>query len=61
VENPGFGKITCIIAAFCLATAIGSPAQTFTTLLSFDGKNGNGPSGSLVQGTTPGTLFKVSR
>lgn len=51
MENPGFGKITCIIAAFCLATAIGSPAQTFTTLLSFDGKNGNGPSGSLVQGT----------
>src|ERR1700722_17484402 len=58
-----------------LATALGSPAQTLTTVLSFDGKNGAYPHGSLVQatngdlyGTTsgigkpshPGTVFKIT-
>ncbi len=35
-------RITCIIV-FCTATAIVTPAQTFTTLLNFNGKNGAQP------------------
>lgn len=47
----GFGKIACLVAVFCVATAIASPAQTFATLASFDGTNGDTPYlGSLVQG-----------
>jgi uncharacterized repeat protein (TIGR03803 family) len=34
----------------CLAITTASPAQTFTTLAKFDGTNGNGPVGPLVQG-----------
>ncbi len=40
----------CFIWVFYLATAIASPAQTFTTLHNFDGTDGADPSG-LVQGT----------
>jgi len=57
----------------CAATAIALPAQTFTTLASFEGTNGANPKGPLVQGadgnfwaTTNwrgpnsfGTVFKV--
>jgi uncharacterized repeat protein (TIGR03803 family) len=39
----------------CAATAIGAGAQTFTTLVSFNGENGDGPL-SLVQGTD-GNLY----
>jgi uncharacterized repeat protein (TIGR03803 family) len=36
---------------FCLAAVIGSPAQTFSTLLTFNGDNGANPkSVTLVQG-----------
>jgi uncharacterized repeat protein (TIGR03803 family) len=61
----------------CAVTAIASPAQTFTTLLSFDGSNGSNPQpyGSLVQGLDGkfygiaqdggtsgyGTVFKITR
>ncbi len=39
------------IAVFCLVTVIAAPAQTFTSLFSFDGSNGSYPyTGSLVQG-----------
>jgi uncharacterized repeat protein (TIGR03803 family) len=34
----------------CLATAFVAQGQTFTTLVDFDDNNGDGPSGSLVQG-----------
>lgn len=34
-----------------LGMAVISPAQTLTTLVTFNGTNGNGPSGPLVQGT----------
>ena len=39
------------MAAFCTVTASGSQAQTFTTLVSFGGANGEGPFASLVQGS----------
>jgi len=47
----GFGKISCIIAAFCVAIAVASHAQTFTSLKIFTGSNGNEPGASLIQGT----------
>jgi hypothetical protein len=46
----GFGNLVRVIAAFCVASAIASPAQTFTTLVRFDGTNGDDAS-ALVQGT----------
>jgi uncharacterized repeat protein (TIGR03803 family) len=45
----GLAKIACIVFLFC-ATAGSSPAQTFTTLASFDSSNGALPYDSLVQG-----------
>jgi uncharacterized repeat protein (TIGR03803 family) len=42
---------------FCAATTISSPAQVFTTLVNFEGANGNGPYlTSLVQ-STDGSLY----
>jgi uncharacterized repeat protein (TIGR03803 family) len=65
------------LSMLCAVTAIASPAQTFTTLLSFDGGNGSNPQpyGSLVQGLDGkfygitqdggtsgyGTVFKITR
>ncbi|SPE42639.1 3-carboxymuconate cyclase (fragment) [Candidatus Sulfotelmatobacter sp. SbA7] len=43
-------KMTGIVLLLCAATAIAAPAQTFTTLLTFDGSNGNDSESSLVQG-----------
>jgi uncharacterized repeat protein (TIGR03803 family) len=43
-----------IVFVFCVATAIGSPAQTSTTLKtlhSFDGTDGANPEAGLVQAT----------
>ena len=40
----------------CAATAIALPAQTFTTLFSFDSTDGAGPNGVLVQGAD-GNLY----
>ena len=35
---------------FCLLTAISLSAQTFSTVATFDGSDGYGPQGPLVQG-----------
>jgi uncharacterized repeat protein (TIGR03803 family) len=71
MKSSGFGKIACLIASFCVATALSSAAQTFTSLLSFDGKNGANPNSSLVQGldgamygatyaVTTGEIFRIT-
>jgi uncharacterized repeat protein (TIGR03803 family) len=69
-------KSACVIFLLCVAIAVVSPAQTFTSLYSFDGTDGDGLYGSLVQGldgnlygTTfsgganifGGTAFKITR
>jgi len=43
-------RMVCIAIAFCAATAIASPAQTFTSIASLGLANGDSPNG-LVQGT----------
>src|SRR5579863_6964270 len=51
VGQQNLPKIVCVIFLFCAAVATESPAQTFSTLLSFDGSNGAAPGyGSLIQG-----------
>ncbi len=50
MKNFGVAKIACTIAAFCLAAAVASHAQTLTTLLRFDSSTGN-YANALAQGT----------
>ena len=68
------GFPSAFFLSLLLATAVSSPAQTFTTLASFNGANGYGPNTALVQstdgsfyGTTQtggasnyGTIFKIT-
>jgi len=47
-ERPGIGKLigwkrACAVFMLCAAAAIASPAQTFTSLFSFDGTDGSDP------------------
>jgi uncharacterized repeat protein (TIGR03803 family) len=44
-----WGKCACAVFVLCGAMAIPLPAQTFTTLLSFDATDGQNPNGGLVQ------------
>jgi uncharacterized repeat protein (TIGR03803 family) len=78
LSEPGASWLVRSIAlwtALILAAAVASPAQTFTSLFSFDGTDGEDPSyGSLVQGTdgnfygtaafgganSAGTVFKIT-
>jgi uncharacterized repeat protein (TIGR03803 family) len=55
MQRCGSLKRACIVLALCVAATIGASAQTFTTLVSFDGTNGHVPS-SLIQGTD-GNLY----
>jgi len=70
-----WAKTACAVALLGVATAIASPAQTFTTLVNFNYTNGANPYFmSLVQGTDgnlygttegggangSGTVFKVT-
>lgn len=53
----GLSKMACVVSVLCVATAVVSPAQTFNTLASFDGADGESPYFvSLVQGTN-GSLY----
>jgi uncharacterized repeat protein (TIGR03803 family) len=51
VSKLSLWKRISFVCAFCAATAIASPAQTFTSLVSFNGTDGSVPfTGPLVQG-----------
>ncbi len=52
-------KAACAALLLCMATAIPSPAQTFTSLFSFDITDGGSPTGTLVQGLN-GDLYGTS-
>src|SRR5580704_15857575 len=72
--KPSLSRMISGALALCFTTATAVSAQTFTTLIDFDGTNGSGPRGSLVQGVggnlfgttsagsglADGTVFKVS-
>ena len=51
MERFSASKTACMVFVFCAATAIASPAQTFTTLVNFNGANGASPYASLTQGS----------
>ncbi len=51
MKNLSLWKKACAVLVLCAAAAIASPAQTFTTLDSFNGANGSQPRTPLVQAT----------
>jgi uncharacterized repeat protein (TIGR03803 family) len=50
MKKIGFIERACFVSVFCLA-AIASPAQTFTTMHSFNGTDGSAANSGLVRGT----------
>jgi len=56
LANLNRGKRACAVFALCVTTAIVLPAQTFTTLHTFDLTDGVSPNGALVQGSD-GNLY----
>ena len=47
--NDCIGRL-CALSILCLPAATISPAQTFTVVKRFNGTNGAGPAGRLIQG-----------
>jgi hypothetical protein len=59
-QSPGKLKAICIALVFCASAVVALPAQTFTTLTSFDGANGLNPDlMSLVQGNA-GNVYETT-
>jgi len=51
MRKPGFGTLIGMVASVCIATALTASAQTYSTLVSFNGTDGEGPwNAPLVQG-----------
>jgi uncharacterized repeat protein (TIGR03803 family) len=55
MKNLSMASLTCVVALFCITTAVASPAQTYKVVFDFNGANGQGTndgqsSGILVQG-----------
>lgn len=59
MTRPTVIKHVCAIFLFCVAIAAGVTAQTFTTLLNFNGNDGEWPYTSLILGTD-GNLYGVT-
>jgi len=49
MKKVGLLRKACITLLICAATAIAAPAQSFTTLFSFELTDGSGPSSGLIQ------------
>lgn len=54
-----FGKLACIIAIFCVATALASPRKTYTVVTGFDPTQSSNPVGPLAQGVD-GNLYGMT-
>ncbi len=55
-----FGRVACIVAVFCVAAAVASSAQTFTTLVDFTGTPQPAFPGHLIQGID-GNIYGISQ
>jgi len=55
-----YAERVCVLSAFCVAMAIASPAQTFTTLKFFNGTNGESPFAAPVEGLD-GNLYGTTQ
>jgi uncharacterized repeat protein (TIGR03803 family) len=54
-------KTIFCLCVFCVVAAIGSPAQTLTTLHSFNGTDGNGDTDMVLVRATDGNLYGTTQ